>query len=62
MVELLIKYCYSFILAILQKYYISQKLKKIKQRRKDGVDPIKTAFEQMKVETWELFIFCFNTG
>ncbi|KAG4911184.1 hypothetical protein JHK87_057300 [Glycine soja] len=30
------------------KYYISQKLKKIKQRRKDGVDPIKTAFEQMK--------------
>ncbi|KAK6645941.1 hypothetical protein PHAVU_L002051 [Phaseolus vulgaris] len=30
------------------KYYISQKLKKIKQRRKDGIDPIKTAFEQMK--------------
>lgn len=49
-------------MAILQKYYISQKLKKIKQRRKDGVDPIKTAFEQMKVKTLELFIFCFNTG
>ncbi|QCE07449.1 cell division protease FtsH [Vigna unguiculata] len=30
------------------KYYIGQKLKKIKQRRKDGFDPIKTAFEQMK--------------
>ncbi|CAJ1976266.1 unnamed protein product [Sphenostylis stenocarpa] len=30
------------------KYYITQKLKKIKQRRKDGIDPIKTAFEQMK--------------
>ncbi|WVY97846.1 hypothetical protein V8G54_029997 [Vigna mungo] len=30
------------------KYYIGQKIKKIKQRRKDGVDPIKTAFEQMK--------------
>ncbi|XP_020223283.1 probable inactive ATP-dependent zinc metalloprotease FTSHI 5, chloroplastic isoform X2 [Cajanus cajan] len=30
------------------KYYITQKLKKIRQRRKDGVDPIKTAFEQMK--------------
>ncbi|KAK7376284.1 hypothetical protein VNO78_34748 [Psophocarpus tetragonolobus] len=30
------------------KYYISQKLKKIRQKRKDGIDPIKTAFEQMK--------------
>ncbi|KAL2325332.1 hypothetical protein Fmac_024390 [Flemingia macrophylla] len=30
------------------KYYITQKLKKIRQRRKDGIDPIKTAFEQMK--------------
>ncbi|KAL9303716.1 hypothetical protein ACSQ67_020979 [Phaseolus vulgaris] len=34
--------------AFSNKYYISQKLKKIKQRRKDGIDPIKTAFEQMK--------------
>ncbi|TKY52101.1 ATP-dependent zinc metalloprotease FtsH 3 [Spatholobus suberectus] len=30
------------------KYYITQKLKRIKQQRKDGIDPIKTAFEQMK--------------
>ncbi|XP_027364868.1 probable inactive ATP-dependent zinc metalloprotease FTSHI 5, chloroplastic [Abrus precatorius] len=30
------------------KYYINSKLKKIKQRRKAGVDPIKTAFEKMK--------------
>ncbi|KAJ1409365.1 P-loop containing nucleoside triphosphate hydrolase [Sesbania bispinosa] len=30
------------------KYYIKQKLRKIKNKRKDGVDPIKTAFEQMK--------------
>ncbi|KAK7277800.1 hypothetical protein RJT34_22817 [Clitoria ternatea] len=30
------------------KYYVNQKLKKIRQRRKDGIDPIKTAFEQMK--------------
>ncbi|KAL1294317.1 hypothetical protein HN51_055056 [Arachis hypogaea] len=30
------------------KYYVNQKLRRIKQKRKDGVDPIKTAFEQMK--------------
>ncbi|KAK7344160.1 hypothetical protein VNO77_13483 [Canavalia gladiata] len=30
------------------KYYIKQKLKKRKQKKRDGVDPIKTAFEQMK--------------
>ncbi|XP_061371353.1 probable inactive ATP-dependent zinc metalloprotease FTSHI 5, chloroplastic [Gastrolobium bilobum] len=30
------------------KYYINEKLRRIKQKRKDGFDPIKTAFEQMK--------------
>lgn len=33
----------------------------MKSRRRDGVDPIKTAFEHMKVRTWQLIIFCFST-
>lgn len=45
---------------ILQKYYIKLKVRRIKDKRKHGVDPIKTAFEQMKVKTWQLIIFCLH--
>jgi len=33
----------------------------MRDRRKEGVDPIKTAFEHMKVKILQLIIFCFST-
>lgn len=50
MVQLLMRH-YYFFFAIFQKYYIKQKLRRIKSKRQDGVDPIKTAFDKMKVKT-----------
>lgn len=38
-----------YIYAILQKAYFRYRVKKIKRKKKDGIDPISTAFDQMKV-------------
>lgn len=44
-------------IASLQKYYVTRKFRRIKQNRKAGFDPIKTAFEEMKARTWQFFYF-----
>jgi hypothetical protein len=44
---------------VFQRYYFHVKLRRMRMRRRDGVDPIKTAFERMKVNTWQSIIFCF---
>lgn len=38
-----------YIYTILQKAYFKYRMKRIKRKKKDGIDPISTAFDKMKV-------------
>lgn len=46
---LLIKKVFFPFFSILQKAYLKYKIRKIKRKKKAGIDPIRTAFDGMKV-------------
>ena len=42
---------------ILQKAYFKYRVTRTKRKKKAGIDPIRTAFDQMKVRTWQSMFF-----
>ena len=51
----------NYICAILQKAYVKYKVKRTRLKKKSRVDPIRTAFDQMKVYTWCLNLYSYCT-
>ena len=50
--------CKYHFYVILQKAYFKYRVMRAKRKKKAGIDPIRTAFDQMKVYFWQsIYIF-----
>lgn len=58
--QLIIRHYNIIFVTLFQAYYFQTRWRSMRIRKRHGVDPIKIAFEHMKVRTWQSIIFCFS--